>query len=63
MNFESALKAMREGKKVKRGRFVYFMRGRTFIWISGEVEVNSDCPFFQSDISAEDWEVIEDDRG
>ena len=58
MKFEEALKAMREGKKVRRktwGKYCY-------IWIYGDiVNQNFNSVNLSSAILSEDWEVIEDD--
>ena len=68
MRFEEALKAMREGKKVKRPRmFVPREMKKNVIY---EVYKSDDGRYnyvktnvvYNTDIIAEDWEVVEDEN-
>lgn len=59
MRFEEALKAMREGKKIKRPDNYYLVLNDNFV----VNEVGDDeLLFTREDLFAEDWEVVEDDN-
>ena len=68
MRFEEALSEMRKGKKVIRQGYVYATGKKTFYYIdnnrilynTGICETNYDCPFTQTEIFAEDWEVVDE---
>ena len=60
MRFEEALKAMREGKKVKLGDYIYFIEEKT-IW---KHHIDNDFKLlghlYYDEIMSEDWEIIND---
>lgn len=60
MRFEEALKAMREGKKVKLGNYIYFIEGKT-IW-KHHVDDNFKLlgHLFYDEIMSEDWEIVDE---
>lgn len=60
MKFEDALKAMREGKKVKLGNYIHFIKGET-IWKYHVVDnFNLLGHLFCDEIMSEDWEVVDE---
>lgn len=72
MNFESALKAMREGKKVKYHEEIYWIDADDdpqkvvryeYDETDGFLVTSVVCVaiLFGADLLAEDWEVVEDD--
>lgn len=60
MKFEEALQAMREGKKVKLGDYIYFIEEKT-IW---KHYINNDFKLlghlYYDKIMSEDWEVVDE---
>lgn len=67
MKFEQALEAMRKGKKVTRkssalilGKDTYYFIEDGRVWcFTGISQTNYDCPFTQSEVFAEDWEIVD----
>lgn len=63
MKFEQALKAMREGKKVKHDNKIYFIKNNQLRYIRLDYETK--ILFFghlnYNEILLEDWEVVGDD--
>ena len=66
MKFEQALQAMREGKKVRRKSIEnaeYFIKNKKMMckyFAYGEYKYDS--YIFFSEILAEDWEVVDDNK-
>ena len=63
MKFEEALKAMREGKKVKRPDFMYpiiFEKDEELFFAIYEDGYELIYWLEHNDIIAEDWEVVDD---
>ncbi len=59
MRFEEALKAMREGKKVKLGNYIHFIEEKT-IWkyhIADDFKLLGHL--YYDEIMSEDWEIVE----
>lgn len=75
MNFGEALKALKDGKCVKRKHWLGYWEISTMVYmedksdwlgtlivarsLGGDSDVNAPAQPYQSDLLAEDWEVIE----
>ncbi len=61
MTFEQALKAMREGKKITRkGQSYYFYIQDGQAFFATNLCSGYECLFDYEDVTAEDWEIIDD---
>lgn len=58
MNFLEAVKAMKEGKKVRRPDSYYLYLSDNFLFN----EVNSIPLIKREDVEADDWEVVDEDK-
>lgn len=62
MKFEEALKAMRDGKKVKRKKFkgCYFIKDNTLYFFDDEYSINKADGITEEAIFSDEWELATD---
>lgn len=60
MQFEEALKVMRNGKKVKLGDYIYFIEGNTIYKHHIDDNFKLLGHLHYDEILSEDWKVVDD---